>query len=155
MGRCPSNYVMAVTYFRLWWKECLCQTVKIPQTELNAGVGHIHFMKAGRVALWADITLPSKWWNCDGVLRFIVRQVVTDSSIHVALWKMDRNKKSQRLKISNEQISHAGIKNHLRLQQNSLSLCSKAKHPLSSNAICYLKTIPTHHSTDSLETFYL
>lgn len=110
-------------------------------------------MEVGWLALGTDVTFPSKRGHCDGVLTPIVRQVVTDASVHVSLQKGTETAHLKGWQCLTSRAPHTRMKQHLRLQLKP----GAPKLNILSGMICSLKpvNIPTYSSIGSTSIFHL
>lgn len=74
-----------MTYRRFRWEERPRDSVEVGEGELDACVGEPQLVYVGGGVSGADVALARERRDRDGVFQLGLRQVVRDSSVHVAL----------------------------------------------------------------------
>lgn len=76
---------MTVNYLGLWGKQSSGEPIQVPHVHLDAGVREAKLMEAGGVIPRADVTFTREGRDGDGVFQLRLRQVITDSTVHIPL----------------------------------------------------------------------
>ncbi len=77
---------VCVCHLRVGWEQRSGDSVEVGQCELNGGVGEAQLMNVGWADVSrADVTFSWERRHRDGVFQLVLRQIISDATVHVPL----------------------------------------------------------------------